>query len=159
MSDVTQRLSDGVVVQGPQTTARQIWDLEEQIAELSRQVAEAVERERLHTLESLALKRDLEVKSAYNLMLERSAVDRQQHIEWLQSSLDSERAARTEALSRAEEAQLRARRAEEELSAERSRASFILTQRMIAWLTRRRLLFRVAQRAAHRHIEAGLPPA
>lgn len=133
-----------------QRAMRQTWEQRERIAELEASLAEHVERERIWELELAAMRKDLEVKSAYNTMLERNAMDQRKTIEWLQSraeNADSHLAVdrrRVEAL----EADLLAVR--RELALERARLSYRLVQPVVRAAARTRMLSLLSRRLRRR---------
>lgn len=135
----------------PDGAGRRIWELEESVAELTARAAESVERERVQTLEIAALRRDLDVKAAYNVMLERASLERKEHVAWLEATLDEERRTRELATQRAEQAERALQRVHQELCAERARRSYRLMQAMIARLASRPILSRIvrASRSSH----------
>jgi hypothetical protein len=133
-----------------QDKARHLLALEEELAELNLRLTERIERERVITLELAASRQDLEVKGAYNLMLESAALERQQHVSWLQGLVDQlsqERAVATAELAagleRLRSAELRVSELSTELAAERARVSYRISQRLIRRLGKHRLLTRL----------------
>jgi hypothetical protein len=102
------------------TNNRLLWEAREQIAELRAQLAEQTERERVLELEVLSLRKDLEVKTAYCEVLERTADEKHSHLTWLQGRFDEERQ--------------HARALEAELGAERARVSYRVANRLIGIL-------------------------
>jgi hypothetical protein len=102
-------------------------DVRGRLAEAERQRAEGEERERILELEVAALRRDLDVKVAYNEALERAATERRRYTEWLQSQVESER-------ERCSNLTTQAAALAAELAAERARISYRLAQRVVALL-------------------------
>jgi len=147
-------------------SARRIYDLREHISELEVTVAERLERERVLTLELAAARRDLEVKAAYNVMLESAALERRQSIEWLQGRVEqlshelahavAENAGHTQ---QAAAATARVGELTAELAAERARLSYRLAQRVVARVGYHPRLTGTARRLYRATRHHGAPPA
>jgi hypothetical protein len=150
-----------------QRAARRAWDLAERVADLEARLAEFTERERIRELELTAARHDLDLKVASNAALERTLLERQQMIEWLQSQFTREADQSRELRSQSEATitslrseldndRLRADQMEawgmslrNELDAERARISWRLTNRLIRTATRNvvlRPMYRCAMR-------------
>ena len=102
--------------------ARRLWEARERVAELEGLLAEHVERERVLEVEIAAMRRDLDVKVAYCDVLEATADERGRYLEWLQEHYDIE--------------STRALEVTAQLTAERSRLSYRVTQRVVGVLRR-----------------------
>ena len=70
--------------------ARREWELRERIDELQAELTERVERERIRELELTSQRHELEVRFAYNAMLEERVVDHIKQIEWLHKHAEGE---------------------------------------------------------------------
>lgn len=132
-------------------SVHRLGELEDHITQLETRLAERIERERVLTLELAAARRDLEVKSAYNTMLESAAVERQQHVAWLQTHVDrltiEHDTLIAEAKAQAEASENLSRGVESlssELAAERARVSYRMSQAAIGRLQRHRRLTSLA---------------
>jgi hypothetical protein len=150
---------------------REVYELSEEAAELRSKLTTRVNSARIHELELASARQDLEVKAAYNVMLERAALERQADIAHLHAHIASlsaisaqvapavERAATSEAglaqeQTRADDAERRlldltARMliTERELAAFRRRTSTLVAERMAQRFHRHGLLYRFGQRA------------
>ena len=126
--------------------ARSLFETREQLEEVRSQLRFRVEAERMRELELQAARRDIEVKSAYNLMLERSLSDRQVDLEWTRQRIDHLTHELSGMATRAESSELHAARLGAELAAERSRVSSRLVSYWVARLSKRRLVFGVVRR-------------
>jgi hypothetical protein len=125
-----------------QWDARRLWEAQERLAEVEVQLAESLERDRIRALELAALRRDLDVKGAYNDMLERAAGVRDHDLARIQAQLDADRPAA------AAIEQLKA-----ELAAERARLSYRVAQRCIPVVLRHRVMAFVVRRACRRLVK------
>jgi chromosome segregation ATPase len=70
--------------------ARREWELRERIDELRAELTERLERERIRELELMSQRHELEVRFAYNAMLEERVVDHVKQIEWLHKHAEGE---------------------------------------------------------------------
>ena len=152
---------------------RREWELGERVAELETELSERIERERIRELELASQRHELEVRFAYNAMLEERVLDHQQQIEFLHRHIDAESqrfnderqrgaaeltaerehvaaAQREVAEIRLEmEAVERSRDdVQRELDAERRRFSYRVVQRVATRLKKHRLLSAVLRRAS-----------
>jgi len=145
-------------------------DSDESAAVMEAQLMECRERERVHELEIAALRRELEIRLAYNATLEQDAAERQHHTDWLYSHIEhvtsvfeAERHRSNEVLQgersrlakelaaerrRTEEAVRALQRVTQDLEAERKRISYILVQRMASRVSKHRAFFAWLGRAA-----------
>jgi hypothetical protein len=156
----------------PAGVGRREWELSERVTDLEAQLAEQLERERIRELEIISLRRELEVRFAYNSMLEHNALERQKEIDWLKHRVEHDaQVLANERVRAAEEHRLAAEereRAAEELAAqcgrtleahdaweqaqktlaaERNRLSYRMSNRAVSWLTGHGVLFAVVRRA------------
>lgn len=147
----------------PTPTARSGWEWQERIAELESQLAEAAERDQVRELEISSLRHELELRFAYNAVLEEKVAEQraradqllahadylQHHLEHLTSVFAAESASMSDAIRAESErantehhranAEVAARHASEDLLArERARISYRLMQRLLAPISRRR---------------------
>jgi chromosome segregation ATPase len=143
---------------------REIYELHERTAELEGELAEQIERGRRATLELSAARRDLEVKEAYNLMLERIAGERAGHIETLQRQLTvvgDETVALKKRTHRQRRRAIEAQRqvarlrvsldeAKTQLEVERSRTSHRLADEVATKLQRHRMVHALARPVVRR---------
>lgn len=109
-------------------------------AERLRRAPEPPAHDSVRDLELQAMRRDLDLQHEYTRHLERASDERQAHVLWLQSALDEERTLRVEAALRLEDVERRLATTAAELAAERSRTSYLVAQRLIALVSRRRVL-------------------
>src|SRR5579859_6214788 len=70
--------------------ARREWDLRERVEELESELKERVERDRIRELELVSQRHELEVRFAYNAMLEERVLDHANQIAWLHKHADGE---------------------------------------------------------------------
>lgn len=129
--------------------ARALFEAREQLEELGAQLRARLEADRVRELELLAARRDLDVKSAYNVMLERSLTERQGDLEWARLRMDRLEHDLRAATNRAEQAEAQAASVGAELAAERNRLSSRAVAHWVAKPGGRRLLFRVARRTVN----------
>ncbi|MGY5885420.1 hypothetical protein [Modestobacter lacusdianchii] len=134
--------------------ARIAFEVREELEMVRSELRARIEADRLRELELVAARRDMEVKSAYNVMLERSLTERQEHLDWARNHIDHlDRIAQVDlpaAIARAEHAESQVAGLVAELAAERGRASSRAVQYWVDRLNRRRILFRIARRVAKR---------
>lgn len=152
-------------------SARRVWELGEHLADLQLELGRRAEREAITELEILALRKDLELASAYSAMQESAEQERRQAVHWLQEQLDRRSAELHETVTRLDDLQRRLdralgeaaaadRRTDEcarrcaavtaELAAERARASFRLVAPVADRLGQNRLIRAAARRAVAR---------
>jgi chromosome segregation ATPase len=138
---------------------REIYELHERTADLEGELAEQIERGRGAALELAAARRDLEVKEAYNLMLERVAGERGAHIESLQRQLDVASGVAADLRKRTRRQRRRAMKAQRgmerlrctldeanaQLEIERSKTSHRIADALVAKLQRHRILHALAR--------------
>lgn len=130
---------------------RSLFEAREELEEVRLELRARVEADRMRELELVAARRDLEVKAAYNVMLERSLTQRQEQLDWTRGHIEHlDRIAQVDlpaALARAEHAEHRAAALAAELAAERNRASNRAVDYWVTRLGRHRILFGVLRRA------------
>jgi hypothetical protein len=131
---------------GWQLDDQQAWDLAEQVSTLQARLNELLERERVRELELAALRKDVEVKAAYNTMLERAAGENRELIDWLRSRLDDVQGVLEPEHERSAQLERSLDAAARELQLERQRISYRLAQRVIVPVARRPRLFALARR-------------
>lgn len=125
--------------------ARALFEAREQLEEISAQLRARVQGDRVRDLELQAARRDLDVKSAYNVMLERSIAERHGDLEWARQRIDRFEHDLHAVTVRAQHAEARAASIGAELAAERNRVSSRAVARCVSKLGSRRLLFRFAR--------------
>ena len=146
--------------------ARREWDLRERVAELEAELDKRVERDRIRELELASLRRELEVRFAYNAALEQRVLEHKQELDWMHQQFalqaqgfaaEQERAAAelAAARERVEEQQRRAEALQHEvdgvraeLEAERGRVSYRLVQRITTRVRKHRVVFVTLRRTA-----------
>jgi hypothetical protein len=127
--------------------------LRELVDELQARLAD---RERIHELELVAQRRELEVRFAFEATLEQQLRDYQQQVEQAHAETDAHRRVAAEVPAERENAAKAVREREEVarvLEAERRRISYRAMQSVVAQVKKRRLLFAASRKAA-RVIEA-----
>jgi len=143
---------------------REIYELQERLAAVEGELAEQIERGRTTGLELSAARRDLEVKEAYNLMLERVAGERQVHIETLQGQLGVTAEEVAAIKKRAQVQRRRALKAQRDkqrlrrridavtadLEIELSKSSHRVADAVVAQLERHRIVYALARPALRR---------
>lgn len=112
----------------------------------SRPVPDVPAEETAQDKEFEALRRDLDLQREYVRHLEAASVETRDHVRWLQTTLDQERALRAAASVRTTDLEQRLVVAEAELAAERVRASYLLAARVLVALRRHRVLYAVLRR-------------
>jgi hypothetical protein len=126
--------------------ARALFEARERLEEVDAQLRARLQADRLRELELQAARRDLDVKSAYNTMLERTLTERQGDLEWARQRLDQFQHELNAATARAEHAEIHVASLSAELAAERNRVSSRVVAHWVGRLGSRPLLFRVARR-------------
>jgi len=146
--------------------ARRAWDLSERVAELEAELDQRIERDRIRELELSSLRRELDVRFAYNAALEERVLEHKQQIDWMHQQFalqvqgfaaDQERAAQELAVER-ERGHEQRQRADAlegdvaglraELDAERGRVSYRLVQRITRRAQKHRVVFVTLRRTA-----------
>lgn len=153
--------------------SRREWELRERVEELQIELAERLERERIRELELLSQRHELEVRFAYNAMLEERVVDHANQIGLLHGhinaaaehyaaerervdaefhALATELAAEREHLAEAQRAREEMERERDairsELAAERQRLSYRAVQRLASRVGKHRYLSALLRRTA-----------
>jgi len=153
--------------------SRREWELRERVEELEAELAERLERERIRELELVSQRHELEVRFAYNAMLEERVVDHANQIGLLHGhinaaaehyaterqrvdaefhALAAELAAEREHLAQArrtiEEVERERDGTQNELAAERSRLSYRMVQRVTSRVKKHRYLSALLRRTA-----------
>jgi hypothetical protein len=125
---------------------RRVCELRELADSLQSQQNELVERERIHELEIVAQRRELEVRFAFEATLEERLLDYQREIERLHAQVEMEVQRRFAAELLAESARVAQAQRERddvrrELDAERRRISYRAVQRAVVPITKGRAVF------------------
>ena len=153
--------------------SRREWELRERVDELESELAERLERERIRELELVSQRHELEVRFAYNAMLEERVVDHANQVHLLHGhinaaaehyaaerqrvdadfhALAAELAAEREHVAEVqralEEAQRERDEARVELAAERQRLSYRAVQGLANRIRRHRYLSAILRRTA-----------
>ena len=132
---------------------RREYELRELVDELQAQLAE---RERIHELEIVAQRRQLEVRFAFESTLEKRLLEYQHRLEQSYEEVDVQRRIAAELAAEREQVAEAVREREEVvrvLDAERRRISYRAMQSVVVQVKKRRIVFGVVRRAA-RVIEA-----
>jgi chromosome segregation ATPase len=126
--------------------ARALFEARERLEEVDAQLRARLGADRIRELELQAARRDLDVKSAYNTMLERTLTERQGDLEWARQRLDEFQLELNATTARAEHAEIHVASLSAELAAERNRVSSRVVAHWVGRLGSRPLLFRLARR-------------
>jgi hypothetical protein len=165
----TTELSDTVL-------ARRAWTSQERVTELETELDQRIERERIRELELASLRRELEVRFAYNATLEQRMLDHKQQLDWMHEQfalqaqgyaaelervsqqLVEERARIDEQHRHADELAHELEAVRSELAAERARVSYRLVQRLTRRTQNHRVVFVTLRRTARSLSGDAAPP-